>query len=165
MHPIFLSQSTNFCNVLLSMVIIQLCCAGLHCSVMSDSVIPWTAAHQASLSMGILQARILEWVAMPSSRRSSQPSDQIQVSCIAGRFFTVRTNREAQEYWSGPIPSSGDFPDPGIELGSPALQADSLPVELPGKSIIQLGHHNYDMNLEDLVTKCDGCIISISWHL
>ena len=36
-----------------------------------------------------------------------------------------------QEYWSGlPFPSSGDLPDPGIELGSPALQADSLPAEL-----------------------------------
>ena len=42
--------------------------------------------------------------------------------------------REAQEYWSGyPIPSLGDLPDPGIELGSPTLQADSLPAELPGK--------------------------------
>jgi len=36
----------------------------------------------------ILQARILEWVAMPSSRGSSQPRDQTGVSCIAGRFFT-----------------------------------------------------------------------------
>ena len=36
--------------------------------------IPWTVAPQASLSMGILQARTLEWVAMPSSRGSSQPS-------------------------------------------------------------------------------------------
>ena len=39
-------------------------------------VTPWTEAHQALLSMGILQARILEWVAMPSSRESSQPTDQ-----------------------------------------------------------------------------------------
>ena len=37
---------------------------------------------------GILQARILEWVAFPFSRRSSQPGDRTQVSCIAGRFFT-----------------------------------------------------------------------------
>ena len=44
----------------------------LSCSVMSDSATPWTIAHQAPLSMGILQARILEWVAMPSSRGSSQ---------------------------------------------------------------------------------------------
>ena len=35
-----------------------------------------------------------------------------------------------QEYWSGlPFPSPGDLPDPGIEPGSPALQADSLPTE------------------------------------
>ena len=39
-----------------------------------------------------------------------------------------------QEYWSGlPFPSPGDLPDPGIEPGSPALQADSLPTELQGK--------------------------------
>ena len=36
--------------------------------VVSDSVTPWTVAHQAALSLGILQARILEWIAMPSSR-------------------------------------------------------------------------------------------------
>ena len=38
---------------------------------------------------GILQARILEWVAMPSSRVSFQPRDHTQVSCIAGGFFIV----------------------------------------------------------------------------
>ena len=39
-----------------------------------------------------------------------------------------------QEYWSGlPFPSPGDLPDPGIELGSPAFQADSLLSESPGK--------------------------------
>ena len=39
-------------------------------------VTPWTVAHQAPLSMEILQARKLEWVAMPSSaRESSQPRD------------------------------------------------------------------------------------------
>ena len=38
-----------------------------------------------------------------------------------------------QEYWSGlPFPSTGDLPDPGIEPGSPALQADALPSEPPG---------------------------------
>ena len=40
-----------------------------------------------------------------------------------------------QEYWSGlPFPSPGDLPDPGIEPGSPSLQADSLLSEPPGKS-------------------------------
>ena len=37
---------------------------------------------------GILQARILEWVAFPFSRGSSQPRDQTQVSCTADGFFT-----------------------------------------------------------------------------
>ena len=42
-----------------------------------------------------------------------------------------------QEYWSGlPVPSPGDVPDPGIKPRSPALQADSLPSEPQGKSII-----------------------------
>ena len=44
---------------------------------------------EALLTMGILQARIVEWVTMPSSRGSSQPRDQTQVSYIAGGFFTV----------------------------------------------------------------------------
>ena len=39
-----------------------------------------------------------------------------------------------EEYWSGlPFPSPGDLPNPGIEPQSPALQADSLPSEPPGK--------------------------------
>ena len=41
-----------------------------------------------------------------------------------------------QEYWRGlPFPSPGDLPNPGIEPGSPALQADSLASEPPGKSV------------------------------
>ena len=39
-------------------------------------------------SMGILQAKILEWVAIPFSRESSQPMDRTQLSHIAGGFFT-----------------------------------------------------------------------------
>ena len=50
---------------------------------------------------GILQARILEWVAFPFSRGSSQPRDLTQVSHIAGSFFTSLATREVQEYWNG----------------------------------------------------------------
>ena len=50
---------------------------------------PWTVAHQAPLSLGLLQARILERVAMSSSRASSRPRDQTQVSHIVGRFYTI----------------------------------------------------------------------------
>ena len=63
-------------------------------SVTSDSAAPWTVACQAPLFMGILQAGILAWVAMPFSRGSSNP---------------------------------------GIEPRSPALKADSLQSEPPGK--------------------------------
>ena len=44
---------------------------------------------------GILQARILEWVAIPLSRGSSQPRDRTQVPHIAGRFFSSWNTREA----------------------------------------------------------------------
>ena len=50
---------------------------------------------------GILQARMLEWVAFPFSGGSSQPMDWTQVSRIADGFFTSWATREAQEYWSG----------------------------------------------------------------
>ena len=59
----------------------QLCptlCDPMNCTLLGPAV------------HGILQARILEWVAMPSSRGSSRPRDQTQVfcnSCIAGRFL------------------------------------------------------------------------------
>ena len=54
---------------------------------------------------GILQAWILEWVAVPFSRGSFQSRDWTQVSHISGGFFTSWATREAQEYWSGePIP-------------------------------------------------------------
>ena len=45
-----------------------------------------------------------------------------------------------QEYWSGlPFPSPGDLPDPGIEPRSPALEADTLTSEPPGKSSLGRG--------------------------
>ena len=52
-----------------------LCVCVLSGSVVSDSLRLWTIALQAPLSMWILQATILEWVATPSSRGSSQPWD------------------------------------------------------------------------------------------
>ena len=53
---------------------------------------------QAPLSVGILQARILEWVAMPSSRGSFWLRDLAQASHIAGGFFTIWATREALNY-------------------------------------------------------------------
>ena len=44
---------------------------------------PWAVAQQVALSMGILQPRTLEWVAMPSSRGPSQPRDQTHISSVS----------------------------------------------------------------------------------
>ena len=59
----------------------MLCCAWF-LSCVWLFVTPWTAACQAPLSMGILQARILEWVAMSSSRGSSQPRIETRSSVL-----------------------------------------------------------------------------------
>ena len=73
-----------------------LCCTELlsHVQLFAN---PWTVALQAPLTVGIAQARILHWVAMPSCRGSSQPRDWTQVSCIAGRFFTSWATKEDQQ--------------------------------------------------------------------
>ena len=117
-----------------------------------DCSLPGSSAH------GILQAKMLEWVAISFSRGSFYPSNRTHVSCIAGRFFTDWTRREALKViivqlclilwpyglcnmefsrpvcWSGsPFLSPGDLPNPGIKPRFPSLQADSLPAESPGK--------------------------------
>ena len=110
----------NYCEVLVAQA-----CPTL-CNPMDYSP-PGSSVH------GILQARKLKWIAMPSSRGSSQPRDWTRVSCPARRFFNVWATRKAHEYWNRlPCPPPEDLPNPGIEWGSPALQADSLPAELPG---------------------------------
>ena len=49
--------------------------------------LPGAPQDEAGLTRRIFQARILQWVVIPSSRGSSQPRDRTQVSCNAGRFF------------------------------------------------------------------------------
>ena len=56
---------------------------------MSLSKLQETVKDREAIVHGILQVRILEWVAIPFSEGSSQPSDQIQASFIAARFFTL----------------------------------------------------------------------------
>ena len=68
------------------------------CPALCDSMgysLPGSSTH------GILQARILEWVAVPSSRGSSQPSDQTRITCISyigGRFFTIEPQGTHLDY-------------------------------------------------------------------
>ena len=61
---------------------------------------------------GILQARILEWVVIPFSRGSSWPRGWIQVSYIAGRFFTIWACNAGDQVWSpGRLQSMGLWHD------------------------------------------------------
>ena len=77
------------CLSLLLLKVVQSCltlCDPMDCSS------PGSSFH------GIFQVRILEWVAFPFSRGSSQPKGWTQVSCIAGRFFTSWATREATSF-------------------------------------------------------------------
>ena len=66
------------------------------CPTLCDPM-DWGAhlAPHGRIPHGILQARILEWVALLFSRGSSQPTDWTWVSCISGRFFAIWATREA----------------------------------------------------------------------
>ena len=68
------------------------------CSSLFD---PMDGSPPGSAVRGILQARILEWVAIPSSRGSSQPRDQTCISCgscIVGKFFPTELTAEGQKW-------------------------------------------------------------------
>ena len=84
----FIYSSVCVCVcVSVCVLVAQLCL--ILCNPM-DCSLPGSSVH------GILQARILECVAIPFSRESSRPRDQTQISCIRGRVFTVWATREAQ---------------------------------------------------------------------
>ena len=65
-------------------------------SIVSDSLQPHDYSLPGSSVHGILQAEILEWVAITFSRASSWPRDPTRVFCIASRFFTIWATKEAQ---------------------------------------------------------------------
>ena len=79
-HGVNVQQFTHPHTDVCSCPVVQLC---LTLFDLTDYSPPGSSVH------GIFQARILEWVAMPSSRGSSQPRDQTHVSCVAGRSFTT----------------------------------------------------------------------------
>jgi len=63
---------------------------------MSNSfVAPWTIACHSPLSMKFSRQKILEWVTISSSRKSSQPRDRTYISCTTGRFFTAESPAKA----------------------------------------------------------------------
>ena len=76
----------------------------------------WAVAPPGSSVHGILQEGILKWVAMPSSRGSSQPRDWTQVSSFGGRFFTSWATREALTHSVSIKYSLSFFCLPGLAL-------------------------------------------------
>ena len=83
-------KTSRPCNLLSSSLGI---CSYYYCGLVTQSCPtlcdPTNCSPSGSSIHGILQARILEWIAIPFSRGSSWPRDRSQVSCIAGRFFTI----------------------------------------------------------------------------
>ena len=77
--------------------------------------------------------RILEWVAYPFSRESSQPRDQTQISHIEGRFFPSEPPGKPKNTAVGNLCLLQGSSQPRDQTKSSALQADSLPAELLGK--------------------------------
>ena len=76
-------------------VCVYVCVSALLLSCVLLFVTPWSVVRQGPLSMGILQARILEWVAILFSRGSSWPRNGTWVSCSAAGFFTGWATRKA----------------------------------------------------------------------
>ena len=74
----------------------KMCAKSLSCVQLCN---PMDCSPPGSSVHGILQARILEWVAISFYRGSSQSRDWSQVSCIAGRFFTIFTRHHPLLAW------------------------------------------------------------------
>ena len=107
--------------------------AGLSLMCLCIPLTLWTVARQAPLSMGILQARILEWVAIPFSRGSSRYRDQTRVSCVSCTAMPsagpagprpIGLAREVREETQGHLQSEPDPCEDGKAAG-PQIQGVS----------------------------------------
>ena len=114
----------------------MLCLVAQSCQLF---VIPWRVAHHVPLFMDILQTRIVEWIAMPSLRGSSQPRDQTQVSRIASRFFIFNTKKilywgeshsvVSDSLWPQGLYSPWNSPGQNIGVGSHSLLQGIFPTQ------------------------------------
>ena len=82
---------------------------------------------------GILQAKILEWVAFPFPGTLPNPGIKSGSPPLQADSLLSEAPGKPKNTGVYPMPSPGDLPDSGIEPGSPVLQVDSLPAELLGK--------------------------------
>ena len=108
---------------------------------------------------GILQARILLWATFPFSRRSSQSSDQTQVSHTAGRFFTSWATREAQEPGET-YPSLSALPEETDGRKGPLLvpKLQFLVESIWRKEVHSgrfIGHHNCRLKKDVQLESCE----------
>ena len=134
----------SFTNYAISIWFVKFYCSSVHVGRREE--------HKTRPSLWYLSVHVLSTSVMSNSLWSHgpQPAKLLQGECIHAKllscvqlFVTLWTvahqaplsmGFSRQEYWIGlPCPSPGDLPDSGIELGSPALQADFLPSEPPGK--------------------------------
>ena len=121
-----------------------LCLAAQSCQTLCD---PMDCSPPGSSVHVVLQERILEWVAMSSSRTSSPPRDWTQVSCLAGRFFIVWATREDLPIGDtqSPALSSAVTPHVRTTKGPQQFQTLGLPWWLCGKeSTCQCRRHGLD---------------------
>ena len=94
---------------------------------------PWTVARQTPLSVGILQAGIMEWVAIPPPP-GDLPNPEIEPRSPTLQVDSLPSELPGKPKNNGVVASPEDLPNPGVNPESPALQMDSVSVELPGKS-------------------------------
>ena len=103
---------------------------------------------------GILQARILEWVAFPFSKalpalampRHGKAAENFQNSLQVDSLPAEPPGKPKNTEMSSPSLLWGNLPNPGIELGSPALQMDPLSTELSGNLLLKLDLQTQDFH-------------------
>ena len=108
------------------------CCAMCWVTQLCPTLIPWSAARQAPLFTGILQKRILEWVAMPSSRRSSQPG--------------IKPRSPALQADSLPVGPRGKPKNAGV--GSLPLLQGTLLIEESNQGLLHCRQILYQLNFQ-----------------
>ena len=117
------------------MVVTQSC-------LVTDSATPQTVCSPPGSSIhGILQTRILEWVAIPFSRESFQPRDQSWASCIAVRFFSIWATSEicsvmSDSLWPHGLHSPWNSPGQNIGVGSLSLLQGIFPTQGSNPSLL-----------------------------
>ena len=109
---------------------------------------------------GILQARILEWVAFPFSRGSPTPGIKPRSPALKGDSLPAEPQGKPKNTWEDSPPFSSGSSYPGIQPGSPALQVDSLPTELSRKPLLLATGLYFPYPLED----CPSLIHCTMYH-